>query len=144
MTFARRTCGECTLCCKLPLIDWQTDPPVGRPPLNKPMNTLCQYCIEGKGCTIYPDRPLSCAGFQCMWLMGFMDDDMRPDKVGGFFDVQGPYLLLLKDPARPDPMSDPRVKGWADSFARARKRRFKVVRLEDPKQPRAKPTRPPR
>jgi hypothetical protein len=130
VSFARRSCGECTLCCKLPEIVWPTDPPVGRPALNKPANTLCQYCVEGKGCTIWPERPISCAGFQCLWLMGFMDDDMRPDKLGGFFDVQGPYLLFLKDPARPDPLAKPRVKAWADDFAKTRGRRLKVVQLE--------------
>lgn len=128
MSFARRSCGECTLCCKLPEIVWPTDPPVGRPPLNKAANTLCQYCAEGKGCTIWPERPISCAGFQCLWLMGFMDDDMRPDKIGGFFDVQGQYLLLLKDPARPDPLTNPRVKLWAADFAKTRGRRLKVVK----------------
>jgi uncharacterized protein len=136
MTFARRSCGECTLCCKLPEIVWPTDPPVGRPPLNKPMNTLCQYCVEGKGCTIWPERPISCAGFQCLWLMGFMGDDMRPDKVGGFFDVQGQYLLLLRDPVRPDPLDDPRVKRWADDFAKTRGRRLKVVKVKTPRQAR--------
>ena len=142
MSFARRTCGECTLCCKLPEIVWRTDPPVGRPPLDKPMNTLCSYCVEGKGCTIYADRPLSCAGFQCLWLMGLMPEDLRPDKVGGYFDVQGPYLLLLKDPARPDPMADPRVKSWAEDFAKTRKRRFKVVRVKDPRPARRPHERP--
>ena len=129
MTPGRRACGECTLCCKLPEIDWKTDPPVGLPPLKKPMNTLCSHCVEGKGCTIYPARPLSCAAFQCLWLMGLAPEEQRPDRIGGFFDVQGPYLLLLADPARPDPMADPRVKRWADAFARDRKRRFKRVRI---------------
>jgi hypothetical protein len=131
MSTARRSCGECTLCCKLPEIVWPTDPPVGRPPLNKPANTLCTYCVEGQGCTIWPERPISCAGFQCLWLMGFLDDDLRPDRVGGFFDVQGRYLLLLRDPARPDPLANPRVKRWADDFARTRGRRLKTVRLPD-------------
>lgn len=128
----RRSCGACTLCCKLPVIDWPTDPPVGRPPLKKPANTWCTYCAQGQGCTIYPDRPLSCAAFQCLWLMGLMPEGLRPDAIGGFFDVQGPYLLLLKDRTRPDPMALPEVRHWAEAFARARGRKLKVVRLAAP------------
>ena len=125
----RRACGPCTLCCKLPVIDWPTDPPVGRAPLVKPGATWCVYCDQGRGCTIYPDRPLSCAGFQCLWLMDLMPEALRPDLVGGFFDVQGPYLLLLKDPDREDPLEDPAVRRWAEAFAKQRGRRLKVVKL---------------
>ncbi len=137
-----RTCGTCTLCCKLPLIDWPTDLPVGRPPLKKPRNTWCQYCNPGHGCTIYEDRPISCAGFQCLWLMGFVPEALRPDVIGGFFDVQGPYLTLLRDPDGKNPLQDPRVTAFIERFTKTRGRRLKVV--EQPRPPRSKsPKSPP-
>jgi hypothetical protein len=123
------------MCCKLTSIDWPTDPPVGRPPLKKPENTLCKYCAVGKGCTIYDDRPVSCAAFQCLWLMDLMPEPLRPDRIGGFFDIQGPYLVLLRDPARPDPMADPKVKRWAEAFAKARGRRLRVIEAGKGKPP---------
>jgi hypothetical protein len=128
MSHARRSCGSCTLCCKLPEIDWRTDPPVGLPPLKKPQNEWCRHADPARGCTIYADRPLSCAAFQCLWLMGLAPEEQRPDRIGGFFDVQGPYLLLLRDPDRPDPLADPAVRAWADDFAKRRGRKLKVVR----------------
>jgi hypothetical protein len=115
------------MCCKLTSIDWPTDPPVGRAPLRKPENTLCTWCAEGRGCTIYRDRPISCAAFQCLWLMDLLPEALRPDRVGGFFDVQGEYLVLLRDPALPDPMADPRVAAWARTFARERGKTLRVI-----------------
>ena len=38
----------------------------------------CQHCAAG--CAIYVDRPQSCRTFDCAWLLGDMDDNMRPDK----------------------------------------------------------------
>lgn len=138
----RRACGTCTLCCKLPLIDWPTDAPVGRPPLKKPRNTWCTYCRPGQGCTIYEQRPISCAGFQCLWLMGMVPEPLRPDRVNAIFDVQGPYLTLLSDPEGPNPLRDPRVKAFTEHFCATRGRRLKVV--EQPRPPRGKPSGTPR
>ena len=54
-----RSCGTCSLCCKLPELE----------ALNKPANTWCQHCPTGKGgCAIYPDRPEKCQNFGCGWL----------------------------------------------------------------------------
>ena len=53
-----RECGACSLCCKLAAI----------PELNKPANTWCQNCNPGRGCSIYLDRPTTCADFACDWL----------------------------------------------------------------------------
>ncbi len=130
---ARRSCGTCTLCCKLPLIDWVSDSPVGRPPLKKARNTWCEYCAPGRGCTIHAQRPISCASFQCLWLMGFVPEALRPDRIGGYFDVEGPYLTLLRDQDGPDPLADARVKAFIDKFCRDRGRRLKVVKQPKPR-----------
>jgi len=54
-----RSCGTCTLCCYLP----------GVVELNKPRNTWCQHCEQGKGCKIYAERPESCRAWSCGWLI---------------------------------------------------------------------------
>jgi hypothetical protein len=54
-----RTCGVCSLCCKLPYVR----------ELNKPIDTWCPYASPGdRGCLIYPDRPPTCRAFICLWL----------------------------------------------------------------------------
>jgi hypothetical protein len=53
-----RTCGICSLCCKLPYMA----------ELDKPIDTWCRHCRPGKGgCSIYPQRPSSCRDFECLW-----------------------------------------------------------------------------
>lgn len=65
-----RTCGECTLCCKIPAIEGL-----------KATNTWCKHVCAG-GCSIYPERPKVCREFECWWLTHpEMPDNMRPDKV---------------------------------------------------------------
>jgi hypothetical protein len=54
-----RTCGDCSLCCKLTEIE----------ELNKPEHIWCKHCKPGKGgCTIYNTRPQVCRDFVCGWL----------------------------------------------------------------------------
>jgi hypothetical protein len=54
-----RSCGECTLCCKLMSI----------PELHKPEASWCAHCKPGQGCSIYQERPGSCRDFACKWLL---------------------------------------------------------------------------
>jgi hypothetical protein len=57
----KRTCGTCSLCCKLPYVR----------ELNKSIDTWCKHASPGHGgCLIYPDRPASCRSFICGWLPG--------------------------------------------------------------------------
>ena len=53
-----RTCGSCSLCCKVMEIK----------ELKKPMNKWCSHCAKGGGCSIYPTRPAECRTFDCLWL----------------------------------------------------------------------------
>jgi hypothetical protein len=55
---ALRSCGDCTLCCKV------FDVPV----MNKPRDKWCQKCQPGKGCAIWQDRPEFCRDFHCLWV----------------------------------------------------------------------------
>src|SRR5579864_223479 len=55
-----RTCGSCSLCCKLLRIE----------ELEKPVGTWCNHCASGRGgCAIYDQRPRECRTFYCSWLV---------------------------------------------------------------------------
>src|SRR5688500_17706439 len=108
-----RACGPCDLCCRLPAIDWPE-----YPELHKPADQRCRHSIPaGGGCAIHAERPMHCASFQCLWLMGFGPEELRPDKIGGYMDaVDSGQLFLLTDRDRPDPRTIPAVarliEGW--------------------------------
>lgn len=53
-----RSCGSCTLCCKLMKVS----------ELDKPSGTWCKHVVQGKGCGTYETRPESCRVFLCGYL----------------------------------------------------------------------------
>lgn len=54
-----RSCGPCSMCCKLL--------PIAA--LDKPHDQWCAYCRPGRGgCAIYENRPPTCRSFACNWL----------------------------------------------------------------------------
>ncbi len=54
-----RSCGSCSLCCKLLEI----------PALEKLDYDWCKHCKPGcGGCTIYDERPDACRTFSCLWM----------------------------------------------------------------------------
>jgi hypothetical protein len=66
-----RSCGTCTLCCKVLRILT----------LNSPRGVWCPHCRPGKGCGIYTDRPDACRAFICMWLGDpTLGPDWKPEK----------------------------------------------------------------
>jgi hypothetical protein len=72
-----RTCGTCTLCCKLLAVA----------ELAKPANTWCQHCPTGKGgCSIFEseERPAACKSFRCAWLADqdglLFPEEMKPER----------------------------------------------------------------
>ena len=87
-----RTCGSCSLCCKLPFIE----------ELEKPSGKWCQHCAPGKGgCTIYPSRPLTCQRFMCLWLTtADLDDRWKPTtaKMVLFLENEGNRIAVHVDP----------------------------------------------
>tara|TARA_R110000787_G_scaffold70330_1_gene156424 strand:- start:219 stop:869 length:651 start_codon:yes stop_codon:yes gene_type:complete len=72
MGLKARSCGDCTLCCKL----------VPVPALQKEGHEWCKHCAIGEGCKIYKDRPLDCQGFECFWHAGLTLEKYKPNKVG--------------------------------------------------------------
>ena len=66
-----RSCGSCTLCCKV----------LGIVELAKPADKWCPHCDIGKACRIYDTRPPSCRTFHCLWLADDrIGDHWKPDR----------------------------------------------------------------
>ncbi|OCP04477.1 MULTISPECIES: hypothetical protein [unclassified Ensifer] len=90
---AERSCGTCTLCCRLPDID----------ALAKPANAWCQHCTQGQGCRIYDARPQLCRDFLCLWRTdAALDDAWEPARARMMIYRQGPQITVLVDPDVPE------------------------------------------
>ena len=75
-----RPCGECTVCCVVPLID--------TPEFKKPEGQACPNCT-GAGCAVYDSRPAVCRTFNCAWKrIATMPPETRPDRLGVMFTVE--------------------------------------------------------
>lgn len=89
-----RSCGDCSLCCKL----------LGVTELEKPGGKWCEHWSKGKGCKIYGDRPHSCRVFGCGWLVSEAFPDywqpMKSKMVIGFnADTDRHVLQIYVDPS---------------------------------------------
>ena len=94
-TVMTRTCGTCSLCCKLPSVA----------ELNKPIDRWCQHCKPGKGgCTIYADRPAVCVAFTCGWLTQLtIGDEWFPARCKMILtETEDGKIFVHVDPAFPD------------------------------------------
>ncbi len=76
-----RTCGACSLCCKLL--------PIAA--LDKPHDRWCAHCRPGAGgCMIYESRPQTCRDFACHWLAdASFGDHWAPLKAKMLVQVTG-------------------------------------------------------
>jgi hypothetical protein len=55
-----RSCGDCSLCCKVMQVD----------EFDKPPGVWCRHCAPGHGgCTIHEARPPVCRNYFCGWLL---------------------------------------------------------------------------
>lgn len=89
-----KSCGPCTLCCRVFAVE----------ALEKPAGVLCAHAVPARGCGIYADRPHACRTFECVWLMDpEMPHRFRPDqtKVVLDQDPEGTRLIARCDPANP-------------------------------------------
>ena len=109
-----RSCGSCTLCCKLLRID----------ELDKPKGEWCEHCAVGKGCRIYDERPAACRGFFCGYrTQEALSDEWFPSKAKlmVFPALDGSRINVVVDPARPDAWrAEPYysgIKAWAQNGA---------------------------
>ncbi len=74
-----RNCGACTLCCKALAIK----------ELGKPLGVACVH-ICSSGCAVQDQRPhdekyFGCNTYNCLWLLGDLEDNDRPDKLKAVF-----------------------------------------------------------
>jgi hypothetical protein len=90
-----RSCGECSLCCKLIRVD----------ALAKPPGTWCTHCAAGRGsCRIYDNRPTECRDFYCAWMVSpTLGDEWRPSKCKIVLRVEsdGKLIAAHVDPSDP-------------------------------------------
>ena len=92
---AGRSCGSCTLCCKI----------MGIRELDKPRLTWCSHCDKKRGCTIYETRPETCREFYCAWMTtGELGDHWKPltSRMVLTHDRTRNWLIVHADPGRPD------------------------------------------
>ena len=96
-----KTCGSCTMCCKL----------MGIAELKKPAWTECVHVAPGIGCRIYQDRPRSCRQFICGWLLDpGMGPELKPDKCRVIFHQQsGQNIVATCDADHPNAWREPNV-----------------------------------
>lgn len=116
-----RSCGSCTLCCKLLPV----------PTIGKKANQRCEYQRASKGCSIYHVRPDSCRAWSCRWLADPMTAGMpRPDRCHYVIDVSYDCIVLSNeetgevlersalqvwiDPAFPDAHKAPELRAFID------------------------------
>jgi hypothetical protein len=90
-----RSCGSCSLCCKL----------LSNNELAKPRGKWCAHCTPGGGCRIYGERPEECRTFYCSWLVGFLPPEWYPQRskmVASTYQAGGLVFCFTVDPAYPN------------------------------------------
>jgi uncharacterized protein len=123
-----RSCGECSLCCRLLKV----------PELQKPEHKMCVHFKKGIGCeihngTMFPD---SCREFMCVWRdpRSTLPLELRPDKVHAVMlpagDREHPAIGVIIDPHRPDAIKREPLKSFLDAVARSGLKVY-VVRISD-------------
>lgn len=103
-----RSCGSCTLCCKL--FDIRA--------LNKPQFKWCMHCAVGQGCRIYAQRPDECREFNCSWLTdSSIGDEWKPLRSRIVLTREKGVIGVHVDPSRADAWrKEPyhaQIRAWA-------------------------------
>ena len=81
-----RKCEDCSLCCKLPEINYFKE--------KKESFSWCKECNISVGCKIYDERPKGCKDFTCAYVEKFTD--LKPNKVGFIIFPQGELSVQHK------------------------------------------------
>lgn len=99
-----RSCGTCSLCCKLPPIE-KHQVTTGHW-FEKKAGKWCEFCKPGTGgCKIYDSRPEVCSKYLCMWLT---NSELGPEwypqksKIVLSPEHEGNRLTIYVDPAVPN------------------------------------------
>jgi len=105
-----RSCGTCTMCCKLP---------AAPEPLNKPAGVWCQHCDKAQGCRIYDERPQGCRDFMCLWkVMPDFPEDLRPDKCKVIWQLSQDGRRAFAVTEYPDALQTRKQRWLVEQFAR--------------------------
>ncbi len=90
-----RSCGDCSLCCKLLHVE----------EFNKPAGKWCVHCAPGRGgCTVHETRPQVCRSFYCSWMTSpGMGPEWRPNTCNMVMYLEGGRNVfgVLVDPSDP-------------------------------------------
>jgi hypothetical protein len=92
-----KSCGTCTLCCKLFDVDWLEKP--------KPAGRWCHHCQPGRGCAIWQNVPARCADYYCVWRLDpALGPEWKPERARFIMTHahQDAPLALVLDPGAPD------------------------------------------
>lgn len=93
-TVSGRSCGTCTLCCKVYTV----------PAIDKAAGRWCQHCTPGRGCGIYETRPEQCRDFFCLWMTeGAIPAEWKAERakmVLSTFPENG-FIYVQVDPGAP-------------------------------------------
>jgi hypothetical protein len=90
-----KSCGNCTLCCKVYAV-----PPID----NKPAGVWCKHCTPGKGCGIWKSRPEFCQDFQCLWIQDpRLGPEWKPDVSKFLMNIvmDGKRIMVIADQGAP-------------------------------------------
>lgn len=105
-----RSCGSCTLCCKVFRIQ----------ELSKPAGLLCSRSnIETGLCTDYQNRPSACRDFLCAWLIApGLGEAWHPVKSKMAVHNWNNAIVITVDPDFPLKWKEEpyysQIKGWAN------------------------------
>jgi hypothetical protein len=92
-TSVKKSCGDCTLCCKVMAIE----------ELAKPASAWCPHCKPGRGCLVYASRPAECQTFNCLWLIDDrFDARWKPNKSRLVLSASEDGIEIRCDPGFPD------------------------------------------
>ena len=90
-----RSCGSCTLCCKVLHIA----------EFDKPAGKWCTHCRPGNGCDVHGARPVSCRGFYCEWITSKgLGPEWKPERCKFVLSRtnEGRNLTAHVDPGSPN------------------------------------------
>lgn len=116
-------CGDCTVCCTLSAVS----------ELNKKVGEQCFFCVDN-GCEIYGDHPQVCKDFECAYLQGGTNIELRPDKCGVMFFKKNDRIFCGM--TVPGLKATDLAKGQINSFL---KQGYSVVLLKLGEKPHIKP-----
>ena len=120
-----RSCGTCTLCCKL----------IAVIELDKPPGEWCPHCIKKGGCAIHATRPTGCRTFFCHWMTEQgLGAEWKPERSKLVLVMgEGGHMTAFVDPGVPGAWRQApyyeTLKRWSVEASRAKPARLVMVRI---------------